>query len=180
MAWLLSRCRREQAPSNYSQSEPLVPEKQVHDEAAIIHALPQGLSRALLLPPREGDTLAVEMSKLGISFMDYAQHYYSAEKVEGASPPELASADQLEQLLGLKSPLRLERLEKALACAESRITAVRFLLSWSILRNINVFTPPERSLLPPEIAECIEASQRLRADQYGPLGKCSSFVSSVH
>lgn len=125
------------------------------------------LFHSKLPPPLPERELASSMSSFGTMIKNHANSYFSGSEAENGFHPQDASLQLLAQLLGNTSPYGPKTVNSLLANARSRAAAVRFILAWAILPNIEPTSPPENTLLPPELAQCLQA---MRAPHVGLSG----------
>lgn len=122
---------------------------------------------AKLPPPMEDRSIEGEFSKLGNVIRNHAQSYFSSGNADGSQKMDKAATEHLSGLLGPKPQINSHALAAMLSNPRSRVGAVRFLLGWTILENVKPISPPEKSLLPPEIAECFQTMSGLSQDREG-------------
>lgn len=113
-----------------------------------------------LEPPMQDSEVQGLTQRLGTAIKNHAQSYYVPRGTGPVSGVKV-SAERVTALLGASAPVRAEELAGMLASAQARMAGVRFLIAWSILRNMN--GDPETSLLPPELAESLEVIHAGRA-----------------
>lgn len=67
-------------------------------------------------------------------------------------------------VVGLHSSLDAQRLIAMLADRKTRCEAMQHLFAWTILDKIRISGPPETTLLPPEISECMSSMSGMKED----------------
>ena len=120
---------------------------------------------AALAPPMQDRDISGDMSKLGIAIKNHAHSYYSG--TIGPQALTTGSERAISSLLGSDAPMSSTDLAALLSNPKSTTTAVRFLIGWSILRRVELSCPPETSLLPPELAECLEGMKSFQGNGDG-------------
>lgn len=81
--------------------------------------------------------------------------------------PDASFLRQIDDLLGSQSPVEAQRLAEMLLDNQSQADGLRYLFAWVILENVKGSGPPETTLLPPEISECMSAMTGMRNDVKG-------------
>ncbi|KAL9107381.1 MAG: hypothetical protein Q9227_007746 [Pyrenula ochraceoflavens] len=115
-------------------------------DSSLLAALP------LPVPEREiGDNF----SKLGSAVKNHAKSYYNGSSDTEASNRNSSSSQDLERLLGPRCPISKSRLENLLSNPNCRLSAIRFLIAWAIVCNIQPGKQVLVSLLPPELAQVL-------------------------
>ena len=116
------------------------------------------------LPPATQDRdITGDFSRLSTVIKNHAHSYY------GTSGTQLQKGDTISgrnahQLLGSDALIDARTLSSLLANSRSRLAAVRYIIAWTIIRNIELSGPPETTLLPPELAECMQAMSSSSSD----------------
>ncbi|KAL8732760.1 MAG: hypothetical protein Q9166_002541 [cf. Caloplaca sp. 2 TL-2023] len=109
--------------------------------------------------PAEDQALGGEMSRLRTSIKNHVQSYYHTNNVGG-------SVDQVA--LGLiatgNMPLIASTLGSLLSNPATRLMAVRFCITWTVISRIDHNCEPSLSFLPPEIASCLLSISSTRDD----------------
>ena len=121
---------------------------------APMHEKAKDTSFLALLPlPMPEREIGDHMSKLGSAVKNHAKSYYGGAQSLDVVVREGNSSDYLGRLLGEHSPVPANQLENLLSKPSNRIGAVRFLIAWVILRNIQPTTRLDTTLLPPDLAQ---------------------------
>ena len=132
-------------------------------------ASPDSISPAAMIErnlpqPAEDQALGGEMSRLKTAIKNHVQSYYHTNSVRG-------SVDQVA--LGViatgNMPLIASTLASLLSNPVTRMTAIRFCITWTVVSRIDQNCEPSLSFLPPEIASCLLSISSTRDD---PSSKC--------
>jgi hypothetical protein len=105
-----------------------------------------------LPPPKQDSDISGDFSKLCGVIKNHAQSYYRSGEATSGEATEIRS--QLAELLKDGSTLDPDEGAMLLSTPKSAVPAVRILLAWMILQNIQPSADPELNLLPPELVEC--------------------------
>ncbi|KAL8976051.1 MAG: hypothetical protein Q9205_007872 [Flavoplaca limonia] len=109
--------------------------------------------------PVEDQALGGEMSKLKTAIKNHVQSYYHTNSVKG-------SVDQVA--LGViamgNMPLIASTLGSLLSNPVTRMTAIRFCITWTVISRIDQNCDPNLSFLPPEVATCLLSISSTRDD----------------
>jgi hypothetical protein len=105
-----------------------------------------------LPPPKQDSDISGDFSKLCGAIKNHAQSYYRSGEATPGEATEIRS--QLAELLKDGSTLDPDEAAMLLSSSRSAIPAVRVLLAWMILQNLQPSADPELNLLPPELVEC--------------------------
>ena len=120
---------------------------------------PFGMIERSLPQPAEDQALGGEMSRLKTAIKNHVQSFYHTNSVPG-------SVDQVA--LGLiamgNMPLIASTLGSLLSNPVTRMTAVRFCITWTAVSRIDLNCEPSLSFLPPEIASCLLSISSTRDD----------------
>ncbi|KAF7196570.1 hypothetical protein HII31_01940 [Pseudocercospora fuligena] len=112
-----------------------------------------GLSSALP-QPEEDRTIIANVSKLDTVIKNHAHSFYAQATT---FQPSEDAISLVEKLLYNCTAINARDLNTMLSKLDSRIGAVRFLLSWSVLSNVGYKSQVDYTLLPPALAECLSA-----------------------
>jgi hypothetical protein len=116
-----------------------------------------------LLPmPVQDNDIRTEMRALGNGIKNHAQSYFASNNSTELPSPKVYQ--HLSTLLGPSCPFGAKALNGMISDPRYRLAAIRFVLAWAIVQNIQMDGPPERTLLPPELAECMTTMK-----QSGPI-----------
>ncbi|KAL8756152.1 MAG: hypothetical protein Q9199_003129 [Rusavskia elegans] len=162
------RRRRRRAPAR-SDAIPLNGFGSVEKTVASPDSIsPAGMIERNLPQPAEDQALGGEMSRLKTAIKNHVQSYYHTNSVKG-------SVDQVA--LGLiatgNMPLIASTLGSLLSNPVTRMTAIRFCITWTVVSRIDPNCEPSLSFLPPEIASCLRSISSTRDD---PSSKCPLFA----
>ncbi|KAL8669021.1 MAG: hypothetical protein Q9168_006376 [Polycauliona sp. 1 TL-2023] len=120
---------------------------------------PAGMIERSLPQPAEDQALGGEMSRLKTAIKNHVQSYYHTDQVKGG-------VDQAA--LGLiatgNMPLIASTLGSLLSNPVTRMTAIRFCITWTVVSRIDQNCEPSLSFLPPEIASCLQSISSTRDD----------------
>ncbi|KAL8919380.1 MAG: hypothetical protein Q9172_005011 [Xanthocarpia lactea] len=120
---------------------------------------PVGMIERSLPQPAEDQALGGEMSRLKTAIKNHVQSFYHTNSVPG-------SIDQVA--LGLiamgNMPLIASTLGSLLSNPVTRMTAIRFCITWTAVSRIDLNCEPSLSFLPPEIASCLLSISSTRDD----------------
>ncbi|KAL8810329.1 MAG: hypothetical protein Q9200_002666 [Gallowayella weberi] len=127
--------------------------------------------------PAEDQALGGELSKLRTAIKNHVQSYYHTNSVRG-------SVDQvaLGSIATGNMPLIASTLGSLLSNPVTRMTAMRFCISWTVISRIEQNCEPSQSFLPPEIASCLFSINSTRDDpgtKPGFMSKWRSFTSAL-
>ena len=120
---------------------------------------------AALSPPTQDRDISSDMSKLDTAIKNHAQSYYSNTQPTQVS--RMTLEERLSALMGPNAPWTPTAIAGMLGDPRSTVVAIRFILGWCILQSLDLSSPPEKSLLPPELAECVEAMKSFRSSSEG-------------
>lgn len=112
-----------------------------------------------LPPPQDFNELAIQMQGIYARISDHAHRFFSNGEPSTPKPHPNDSdlAFKISQLLHPDPSIDPGHLAMLLLKPTSRPAAIRFILAWSILKNIELNSPPLTTLLPPELSECLQA-----------------------
>ncbi|KAL9626154.1 MAG: hypothetical protein Q9204_007537 [Flavoplaca sp. TL-2023a] len=120
---------------------------------------PAGIIERNLPQPVEDQALGGEMSRLKTAIKNHVQSYYHTNSVKG-------SVDQVA--LGViamgNMPLIASTLGSLLSNPVTRMTAIRFCITWTVISRIDQNCNPNLSFLPPEVATCLLSISSTRDD----------------
>lgn len=125
-----------------------------------------------LPPPESNSALAQMFSRLETLIKNYAHSYFSGGSAGGAQPA--IKHGHVDSVLGAGAQLNAKQLSEALGGSQ-RISAIRYLLGWAIVSNIDAQSSSDQTLLPPEFVECLHSMQ-----QNGNSGKSPSREKTSH
>lgn len=156
---LFFRRRRRRAPAR-SDAIPLNGFGSVEKTIASPESIgPAGMIERNLPQPVEDQALGGEMSRLKTAIKNHVQSYYHTNSVKG-------SVDQVA--LGLiatgNMPLIASTLGSLLSNPVTRMTAIRFCITWTVISRIDQNCDPNLSFLPREIANCLVSISSTRDD----------------
>ncbi|KAL8816328.1 MAG: hypothetical protein Q9223_004642 [Gallowayella weberi] len=178
IAALLFRRRRRRAPAR-SDVIPLKGFASVEKSSVASPDLssPGRMIEQSLPQPAEDQALGGELSKLRTAIKNHVQSYYHTNSVRG-------SVDQvaLGSIATGNMPLIASTLGSLLSNPVTRMTAMRFCISWTVISRIEQNCEPSQSFLPPEIASCLFSINSTRDDpgtKPGFMSKWRSFTSAL-
>ncbi|KAL8837218.1 MAG: hypothetical protein Q9176_005849 [Flavoplaca citrina] len=156
---LFFRRRRRRAPAR-SDAIPLNGFGSVEKTIASPDSIgPAGMIERNLPQPVEDQALGGEMSRLKTAIKNHVQSYYHTNSVKG-------SVDQVA--LGViamgNMPLIASTLGSLLSNPVTRMTAIRFCITWTVISRIDQNCDPNLSFLPPEVATCLLSISSTRDD----------------
>ncbi|KAL8864564.1 MAG: hypothetical protein Q9198_009783, partial [Flavoplaca austrocitrina] len=156
---LFFRRRRRRAPAR-SDAIPLNGFASVEKTIASPDSIgPAGMIERNLPQPVEDQALGGEMSRLKTAIKNHVQSYYHTNSVKG-------SVDQVA--LGViamgNMPLIASTLGSLLSNPVTRMTAIRFCITWTVISRIDQNCDPNLSFLPPEVATCLLSISSTRDD----------------
>ncbi|KAL8765364.1 MAG: hypothetical protein Q9209_007550 [Squamulea sp. 1 TL-2023] len=174
---LFFRRRRRRAPAR-SDGIPLNSFGSVEKTIASANSIsPAGMIDKSLPQPAEDQALGGEMSRLKTAIKNHVQSYYHTNSVRG-------SVDQVA--LGLiatgNMPLIASTLGSVLSNPVTRMTAIRFCITWTVVSRIDQNCEPSLSFLPPEIASCLLSINGTRDDpstKPGFMSRWRSFTAAL-
>lgn len=169
------RRRRRRAPAR-SDAIPLNGFGSVEKTVASPDSIsPAGMIERNLPQPAEDQALGGEMSRLKTAIKNHVQSYYHTNSVKG-------SVDQVA--LGLiatgNMPLIASTLGSLLSNPVTRMTAIRFCITWTVVSRIDPNCEPSLSFLPPEIASCLRSISSTRDDPSSKSPLLAVMYSSNH
>jgi len=132
-----------------------------------------------LPPPMQDRDIEGQFSRIGTAIMNHAQSYFAPGSAQQSRNLDAAAVAQLDRALGPSSPINGQTLASMLSNPRSRVAAARFLLGWTILESIRPTTMPEYTLLPPELAECMQTMTLSYHEHEGGVGT-ELIVSRCH
>ncbi|KAE8828154.1 hypothetical protein PTNB73_06611 [Pyrenophora teres f. teres] len=107
---------------------------------------------ANVLPqPLEDKAISGEISKISNSIKNHVQSYYHINRIS----PNLIDHNDLHKL-GSGLPISVGTLATLLSNATTREVALRFIIAWVIVSKLQPSKDPTKSLLPTEIAPCLQ------------------------
>ncbi|KAL8693160.1 MAG: hypothetical protein Q9224_003806, partial [Gallowayella concinna] len=120
---------------------------------------PSGMIEQSLPQPAEDQALGGEMSRLRTTIKNHVQSYYHTNSVRGG-------VDQvaLGSIATGNMPLISSTLGSLLSNPVTRVTAIRFCITWTVISRIDQNCEPNQSFLPPEIANCLFSISSTRDD----------------
>ena len=99
--------------------------------------------------PLEDAAIGGETSRLQTLIKNFAQSYYHTS-------PAVGRSQDLSEL-GPKTPVPAETLAAMLADPRARISAICYCFLWTIVSRISLDCDPNESLLPTEVANCLQS-----------------------
>ncbi|CAO1605258.1 hypothetical protein XANCAGTX0491_008780 [Xanthoria calcicola] len=174
---LFFRRRRRRAPAR-SDAIPLNGFGSVEKTIASPDSVsPVGVIERSLPQPAEDQALGGELSRLKTAIKNHVQSYYHANSVRGG-------VDQVA--LGLiatgNMPLIASTLGSLLSNPVTRMTAIRFCITWTVVSRIDQNCEPSLSFLPPEIASCLLSINSTRDDpstKPGFMSRWKAFTAAL-
>lgn len=129
------------------------------------------LIESVLPAPMRDREVAHELCLLSVFIERHATSYFGSDVAQGQVHPEqrTETAQNLAQILDYDAPCRADAMVPLLANSATRVAAVRVLLAWAVLSNIELTSRPETTLLPPELAECMESMDDPTSEEEGTL-----------
>ncbi|KAL8865012.1 MAG: hypothetical protein Q9198_009515 [Flavoplaca austrocitrina] len=156
---LFFRRRRRRAPAR-SDAIPLNGFGSVEKTIASPDSIgPAGMIERNLPQPVEDQALGGEMSRLKTAIKNHVQSYYHTNIVKG-------SVDQVAMgvIATGNMPLIASTLGSLLSNPVTRMTAIRFCITWTVVSRIDQNCDPNLSFLPPELATCLLSISSTRDD----------------
>ncbi|KAI4234008.1 MAG: hypothetical protein LQ349_004064 [Xanthoria aureola] len=174
---LFFRRRRRRAPAR-SDAIPLNGFGSVEKTIASPDSVsPVGMIERSLPQPAEDQALGGELSRLKTAIKNHVQSYYHTNSVRGG-------VDQVA--LGLiatgNMPLIASTLGSLLSNPVTRMTAIRFCITWTVVSRIDQNCEPSLSFLPPEIASCLLSINSTRDDpstKPGFMSRWKAFTAAL-
>ncbi|KAF2166099.1 hypothetical protein M409DRAFT_55441 [Zasmidium cellare ATCC 36951] len=110
-----------------------------------------------LLPPLPDHQLASLLVPLISNIKTHVEMFYITDVVPASPKPSHVDSGfmKLTEVLDEGAPLDANAMDALLREPRTRFAAIRMLIAWSILRNIEVSAPLDRTLLPPELVRVI-------------------------
>lgn len=118
----------------------------------------------LLPQPVADDSISTEMSKLKSMINNHVVSYYRTSEIDLDSIDETALAGIVED-----PQISVSQLRSAIVDPQTRTPALRYLIASAIFSRIGLKSHPSTSLLPPEVASCLESMNGLRENDQGPF-----------
>ncbi|KAI4236451.1 MAG: hypothetical protein L6R40_006162 [Gallowayella cf. fulva] len=177
LAALLFRRRKRRAPAR-SDRIPLNGFASVDKSVASPDlSSPVGMIERSLPQPAEDQALGGEMSRLRTAIKNHVQSYYHTNTVRG-------SVDQVA--LGMiatgNMPLIASTLASLLSNPVTRLMAIRFCITWTVVSRIDQNCEPSLSFLPPEVSSCLISISSTRdepATKTGFMSRWRSFTAAL-
>lgn len=123
--------------------------------------------------PLEDRALEKDMSTLETLIDGHVGSFFSYGPDRKPPAPDDLILSQLHDLLGAESPASPQLIATLLARSKVRSCALRYLLAWTILRNIRVDAPVSRTLLAPEIPSTLRHAAASVPNPTGMLKACT-------
>ncbi|KAF2106558.1 hypothetical protein BDV96DRAFT_330258 [Lophiotrema nucula] len=101
--------------------------------------------------PSEDKAISGEIAKLESSVKNHVQSYYHNRSIS----PGLLDLDDLHAL-GNNLPISTGTLSTLLGHPETRDIALRFVIAWVMISRMELYSDPDTTFLPPEIARCFQ------------------------
>ncbi|KAK4494300.1 hypothetical protein PRZ48_014598 [Zasmidium cellare] len=133
-----------------------------------------------LLPPLSDYQLAGVFVDLRKKIRSHVEMFYAAD-VQAMSPKPNgrdASLARLSSVLDEEAPLDAGAMDALLQETRTRLGAIRMLIAWMILRNVEVSAPLERTLLPSELVRVVEKVEAQDSQQGDGMG-CRISTGSI-
>jgi hypothetical protein len=119
----------------------------------------------LLAAPTSDDDLVAMFTQLNTSISDHTQEIITPNLRSQLLATKSASSQVLDELLGLQSPIGVNRIFSLLQNDQTRGAALRHMIVWSMLQNVRDSGASETALLPPEISECMSSMTGMQGDR---------------
>ncbi|KAI2488369.1 hypothetical protein Ptr902_02502 [Pyrenophora tritici-repentis] len=112
--------------------------------------------------PLEDKAISGEISKISNAIKNHVQSYYHINRIS----PNLIDHNDLHTL-GSDLPISVGTLATLISNATTREVALRFIIAWVIVSKLQSSKDPAKSLLPTEIAPCLQMIDSGNRDQRG-------------
>ncbi|PZD27223.1 hypothetical protein A1F96_06919 [Pyrenophora tritici-repentis] len=116
--------------------------------------------------PLEDKAISGEISKISNAIKNHVQSYYHINRIS----PNLIDHNDLHTL-GSDLPISVGTLATLISNATTREVALRFIIAWVIVSKLQSAKDPAKSLLPTEIAPCLQMIDSGNRDQRAPYLK---------
>lgn len=130
-----------------------------HEKGFAANTIPLGNGSSLGSPvsaalplPLEDKAITGEISKIANSIKNHVQSYYQNSRVS----PGLVDVDDIHAI-GVGQPISAGILSTLLGNTATREIALRFCIAWAICSRMQPGADPKTSLLPQEVAGCVQS-----------------------
>lgn len=131
----------------------------VHEKGFAANTIPLGSGSSATSPvsaalplPLEDKAITGEISKIANSIKNHVQSYYQNGRVS----PGLVDIDDIHAL-GTGQPISAGTLSTLLGNTATREIALRFCIAWAVCSRMHPDSDPKASLLPQEVAGCVQS-----------------------
>jgi hypothetical protein len=106
--------------------------------------------------PLEDKTISGEIAKLDTSIKNHVHSFYHSGSVG-------TNAIDIDHLLGLGNdlPISTGTLSTLLGNSDTREVVLRFCIAWVMISRMKLSSRPDKTFLPPEVAECFQSMRML-------------------
>jgi hypothetical protein len=153
---------------HHRDKEPTVKTISMESGSPITQAMETSLPQ-----PLEDKIISGEIAKLDTSIKNHVHSFYHSSRVG----PDLIDIDDL-LALGSNLPISTGILSTLLGNSDTRELALRFCIAWVMISRMKLASRPDRTFLPPEVAECFQSIRKTPSGEFTYGGNPLSILAN--